>query len=154
MAGLAPKVELPQFGDLKVIIISASWHLDICSALVEGARRGFESSGIEYVPVRRVSGSFELALAAQLAFDEGFDLAVVVGVVIRGDTPHFDYLCQGVTKGVVDVSLSRSKPIGFGVLMCDTLEQAVDRSGMSGSKEDKGYDSAIAALSILAKTNF
>jgi len=150
MAGHAPMMALPQFPKLKAIIISASWHPDVCNALVEGAHRGFSDSGIESVHIRRVAGSFELALASQLAFDEGFDVAVVVGVVLRGETPHFDYVCQGVTKGVVDVSLSRSKPIGFGVLMCENLEQAVDRSGVSGSKEDKGYDSAIAALSILA----
>ena len=68
-----------------------------------------------------------------------------------GDTPHFDYVCQGVTQGVMDVSLSRSKPIGFGVLMCDNLEQATARAGLPGSKEDKGYDSALAALSVINK---
>ena len=97
------------------------------------------------------AGSFELPLAAQLAFDEGFDVAVIVGLVLRGETPHFDYVCQGVTQGVMDVSLSRSKPIGFGVLMCDNLEQATARAGLPGSKEDKGYDSALAALSVINK---
>jgi 6,7-dimethyl-8-ribityllumazine synthase len=69
--------------------------------------------------------------------------------VLRGETPHFDYVCQGVTDGVMQVSLSRSKPIGFGVLMCDQMSQARDRAGLAGSKEDKGYDSALAALSVL-----
>ena len=81
--------------------------------------------------------------------DAGFDVAVVVGLILRGQTPHFDYVCQGVTAGIMQVSLSRSKPIGFGVLMCDTLEQAQERSGLPGSFEDKGFDSAIAALSTL-----
>ena len=79
------------------------------------------------------------------------DVAVIVGLVLRGETPHFDYVCQGVTQGVMDVSLSRSKPIGFGVLMCDNLEQATARAGLPGSKEDKGYDSALAALSVINK---
>jgi 6,7-dimethyl-8-ribityllumazine synthase len=84
-----------------------------------------------------------------LALDKGADLVVVVGLVLRGETPHFDYICRGVTQGVMDVSLSRSKPVGFGVLMCDDLSQAHARAGAEGSKEDKGFDAAIAALSLL-----
>jgi 6,7-dimethyl-8-ribityllumazine synthase len=113
--------------------------------------RGFQAAGISKPTTRTVAGSFELPLAAQLAFDEGFDVAVIVDLVLRGETPHFDYVCQGVTQGVMDVSLSRSKPIGFGVLMCDNLDQATSRAGLPGSKEDKGYDSALAALSVIYK---
>ena len=151
MAGHAPEVKIPQMPHLKAIVITAAWHPDICDALVSGAVRGFKESGIANPVVRTVAGSFELPLAAQLAFDEGFDVAVIVGLVLRGETPHFDYVCQGVTQGVMDVSLSRSKPIGFGVLMCDNLEQATARVGLPGSKEDKGYDSALAALSVVNK---
>jgi 6,7-dimethyl-8-ribityllumazine synthase len=151
MAGHAPEVKIPQMPHLKAIVITAAWHPDICDALVVGAVRGFKESGIASPVVRTVAGSFELPLAAQLAFDEGFDVAVIVGLVLRGETPHFDYVCQGLTQGVMDVSLSRSKPIGFGVLMCDNLEQAIARSGLPGSKEDKGYDSALAALSVVNK---
>jgi 6,7-dimethyl-8-ribityllumazine synthase len=151
MAGHAPEVKIPQMPHLKAIVITAAWHPDICDALVVGAVRGFKESGIASPVVRTVAGSFELPLAAQLAFDEGFDVTVIVGLVLRGETPHFDYVCQGVTQGVMDVSLSRSKPIGFGVLMCDNLEQAIARSGLPGSKEDKGYDSALAALSVVNK---
>ena len=151
MAGHAPEVKIPQMPHLKAIVITAAWHPDICDALVVGAVRGFKESGIASPVVRTVAGSFELPLAAQLAFDEGFDVAVIVGLVLRGETPHFDYVCQGVTQGVMDVSLSRSKPIGFGVLMCDNLEQATARAGLPGSKEDKGYDSALAALSVINK---
>ena len=151
MAGHAPEVKIPQMPHLKAIVITAAWHPDICDALVVGAVRGFKESGIASPVVRTVAGSFELPLAAQLAFDEGFDVAVIVGLVLRGETPHFDYVCQGVTQGVMDVSLSRSKPIGFGVLMCDNLEQATARAGLPGSKEDKGYDSALAALSVVNK---
>jgi 6,7-dimethyl-8-ribityllumazine synthase len=133
------------------VVISAAWHPEICNALVSGAVRGFQAAGITNPNVRTVAGSFELPLAAQLAFDEGFDVVVIVGLVLRGETPHFDYVCQGVTQGVMDVSLSRSKPIGFGVLMCDNLEQATARAGLPGSKEDKGYDSALAALSVINK---
>ena len=149
MAGHAPEVKIPQMPHLKAIVITAAWHPDICDALVAGAVRGFKESGIANPVVRTVAGSFELPLAAQLAFDEGFDVAVIVGLVLRGETPHFDYVCQGVTQGVIDVQLKWSKPIGYGVLMCENLEQAIARSGRPGSKEDKGYDSAIAALTLL-----
>ena len=150
MAGKSPEVRINKSLNLNAIVISASWHPEICQSLVDGAVRGFESSGISNVEIRKVAGSFELPLATQLAFDAGFDIAVVVGLVLRGETPHFDYICQGVTSGVMQVSLSRSKPIGFGVLICDTIEQAKARAGFADSFEDKGFDSAIAALSILS----
>ena len=149
MAGHAPEVKIPQMPHLKAIVITAAWHPDICDALVAGAVRGFKESGIANPVVRTVAGSFELPLAAQLAFDEGFDVAVIVGLVLRGETPHFDYVCQGVTHGVMDVQLKFSKPIGYGVLMCNDLEQAIARSGRPGSKEDKGYDSAVAVIELL-----
>ncbi len=150
MSNAAPTISIPQMPNLKAIIISASWHPEICDALVAGAKRGFAAAGINNPTVKTVAGSFELPLAAQLAFEKGFDIAVVVGLVLRGETPHFDYVCQGVTDGVMQVSLNKSKPIGFGVLMCDQLSQAKDRAGLPGSKEDKGYDSALAALSVLS----
>jgi len=151
MVGQAPQISIPQLPHLRAVVISAAWHPEICDALVFGAVRGFKAAGISNPTVRTVAGSFELPLAAQFAFDEGFDVAVIVGLVLRGETPHFDYVCQGVTQGVMDVSLSRSKPIGFGVLMCDNLDQATARAGLPGSKEDKGYDSALAALSVIYK---
>jgi len=151
MSAKAPEIVIKGFENLRAIVISASWHEEICQSLVSGAVRGLKSAGVSKIELRKVSGSFELPLAAQLAFDEGFDLAVVVGVVIRGETAHFDYVCQGVTDGVMQVSLSRSKPIGFGVLMCETVEQARARAGFADSFEDKGFDSAVAALSVLNK---
>jgi 6,7-dimethyl-8-ribityllumazine synthase len=150
MSNAAPTISIPQMPNLKAIIISASWHPEICDALVDGAKRGFAAAGINNPTVKTVAGSFELPLAAQLAFEQGFDIAVVVGLVLRGETPHFDYVCQGVTDGVMQVSLNKSKPIGFGVLMCDQLSQAKERAGLPGSKEDKGYDSALAALSVIS----
>jgi 6,7-dimethyl-8-ribityllumazine synthase len=150
MSNAAPTISIPQMPNLKAIIISASWHPEICDALVAGAKRGFAAAGITNPTIKTVAGSFELPLAAQLAFEQGFDIAVVVGLVLRGETPHFDYVCKGVTDGVMQVSLNKSKPIGFGVLMCDQLSQAKDRAGLPGSKEDKGYDSALAALSVIS----
>lgn len=149
MAGSAPQILVPQVPDAKVAIISASWHMDICAALIAGAQRACADAGVTAVSERYVPGSFELPLAAQHAFESGVDAVVVLGLVLRGETPHFDYVCQGVTQGVMDVQLKFSKPIGFGVLMCETLEQAHARSGVIGSKEDKGYDAALAALALL-----
>lgn len=149
MSGNAPKVEVPSLAGSIVAIISARWHQEICDALVAGAKRALKVAGIADSETIYVPGSFELPLAAQFALNAGADAAVVLGVVLRGETPHFDYVCQGVTDGVMQVSLRLDKPIGFGVLTVDTVEQAIARSGVVGSKEDKGYDSALAALDLL-----
>jgi 6,7-dimethyl-8-ribityllumazine synthase len=149
MAGHAPEIAVPKFPKAKIAIISSSWHLDICDDLIAGARRALEAAEVKKIKVIYVPGSFEIPLAAQKMFEKGYDAVVAVGLVLKGETPHFDYVCQGVTQGVVDVQLKWSKPVGYGVLMCDNLEQAIARSGRDGSKEDKGYDSAIAALSLM-----
>ena len=149
MAGIAPSINLGDMSKFKVAVISARWHREICDALVEGAQRALSQAKIDIGPVIHVPGSFELPLAAQYALDAGADAAVVLGVVVRGETPHFDYVCQGVTQGIMNVSLARSKPIGFGVLTVDTVTQAIARSGVSGSSEDKGYDATVAALELL-----
>lgn len=149
MAGAAPQVTLETKPNARISIISASWHMDICAQLVAGARRACEAAGVKSITEIYVPGSFELPLAAQRAFEDGIDGVIVVGLVLRGETPHFDYVCQGVTQGIMDVQLKFSRPIGFGVLMCDTLEQALARSGVLGSKEDKGFDAAVAALTFL-----
>jgi 6,7-dimethyl-8-ribityllumazine synthase len=149
MAGHAPEIAVPKFAKAKVAIISSSWHLDICNDLIAGATRAFEAAEVKKIKVIYVPGSFEIPLAAQKMFEKGYDAVVAVGLVLKGETPHFDYVCQGVTQGVMDVQLKWSKPVGYGVLMCDDLEQAIARSGRAGSKEDKGYDSAIAALALM-----
>ena len=149
MSGNAPEIALPQLPQARVAIISSSWHLDICNDLIAGAQKALAAAAITDVSVSYVPGSFELPLAAQLAFEKGFDAVVAVGLVLEGQTPHFDYVCQGVTQGIMDVSLKFSAPIGFGVLMCNTLDQALARSGRPGSSEDKGYDSAVAAIKLL-----
>ena len=114
MLNNAPKIEIGKYPTLSAQVISSSWHPEICQSLIDGAVRGLKSGGIEKIKISYVAGSFELPLTAQLALDKGADLVVVVGLVLRGETPHFDYICQGVTQGVMDVSLSRSKPVGFG----------------------------------------
>jgi 6,7-dimethyl-8-ribityllumazine synthase len=147
MAGSAPEVAVKELPNAKIAIISATWHDDICADLIAGAKRACDAAKAESVVIR-VPGSFELPLAAQLAFEKGFDAAVVLGVVVQGDTPHFDYVCQGVTQGVKDVSLKFSKPIGFGVLTVNSIEQAIARCGRPESFEDKGFDSAVAAIEL------
>jgi len=149
MAGHAPTIGIKQLPGAKVAIISSSWHLDICNDLIAGAKRALTQAQVGTVEVQFVPGSFEIPLAAQYAFEAGFDAVVALGLVLKGETPHFDYVCQGVTQGVIDVSLKHSKPIGYGVLMCNDLDQAIDRCGRATSKEDKGYDSAVAALELL-----
>ena len=149
MSGNAPVITLPQLPNARVAIISSSWHLDICNDLIAGAQRALKAASISKIEVTHVPGSFEIPLAAQLAFEQGVDAVVAVGLVLEGETPHFDYVCQGVTQGVMDVSLKFSAPIGFGVLMCNTLDQAIARSGRPESIEDKGYDSAVAAIKLL-----
>jgi 6,7-dimethyl-8-ribityllumazine synthase len=149
MSGNAPQIALPQLPHARVAIISSSWHLDICNDLIAGASRALKDAGITDTTVIHVPGSFEIPLASQIAFEQGYDAVVAVGLVLKGETPHFDYVCQGVTQGILDVSLKFSRPIGFGVLMCNTLEQAIARSGRSGSIEDKGFDSAVAAIRLL-----
>ena len=149
MAGHAPDISVPQMPNSRFAIISSSWHLDICNDLIAGAQRALIEAKVPEAKVIYVPGSFEIPLAAQKAFEKGYDAVVAVGLVLKGETPHFDYVCQGVTQGVIDVQLKFSKPIGYGVLMCNDLDQAIARSGRPGSKEDKGYDSAIAALKLL-----
>ena len=150
MAGAAPQIGLTQQPQAKVAIISSSWHLDICNDLIDGAKRALAKAGVTQVEVMMVPGSFEIPLAAQFAFEKGFDAVVAVGLVLQGETPHFDYVCSGVTDGVMSVSLKYGKPIGYGVLMCNNLDQAIARCGRKESIEDKGFDSAVAALELLA----
>ncbi len=98
----------------------------------------------------RVPGAFELPVAvAALARSGRFDALVALGLVLRGQTPHFDYVCQGVTAGIVQVSVETGVPVGFGLLTCDTEEQAIARSGLPGAPEDKGHESAQAAVATV-----
>ena len=116
--------------------------------LLDGARRGLADAGVTAVDVVRVPGTFELPVAcASLA--ERYDALVALGVVIRGGTPHFDYVCQAATVGITDVAARTRVPIGFGVLTCDDEAQALDRAGLAGSAEDKGHEAATAAVATV-----
>ena len=142
----APTLELDGRG-LRVTVVAASWHQVVMDGLLAGAHRALGRAGVEDVTVVRVPGSFELAVAAQAAFAGGADAVVALGVIIRGGTPHFEYVCDAVTAGLTRVALDAGKPVGNGVLTCDTEEQARDRAGLPGSAEDKGWEATIAALS-------
>lgn len=142
----APVLELDGTG-LRVAVVSASWHETVMNGLRDGAARGLADAGVSEVTWVRVPGSFELPVAAaRLARLGRFDAIVALGVVIRGGTPHFDYVCQAATAGLTEVSVASGVPIGFGVLTCDDDQQALDRAGLPGSKEDKGHEAASAAV--------
>ncbi len=132
---------------LRVAIVAARWHATVTNGLLEGARRALADSQVTDVTEIRVPGAFELPVAAARLAASGFDAIVALGVVIRGGTPHFDYVCSAATNGLTEVALRSGVPIGFGVLTCDDDEQALDRAGLPGSKEDKGYEATVAALS-------
>jgi len=114
--------------------------------LIAGARRGLAETGVEDVRLVRVPGSFELPVVALAAARSGADAVVALGVVVRGGTPHFDYVCQAATQGLTEVALRTGVPVGFGVLTCDDDSQAFDRAGFEDSREDKGYEAAQAAV--------
>jgi len=147
MAGSgAPTIEIPQAGGLRVAIVAAQWHTQVMDGLVAGAQRAVKDSGVTDSVVIRVPGSFELPVAALRAAQSGYDAVVALGVVIRGDTPHFEYVCQAATAGLSQVAVTTGIPIGFGLLTCDNDPQALDRAGLPDSREDKGYEAAQAAL--------
>ncbi len=132
---------------LRVAVVAASWHEVVMDGLLAGARRGLRDAALKDVFAVRVPGTFELPVAAaRLAADPQIDAIVALGVVIRGGTPHFDYVCQAATTGLTEVSLRTGIPIGFGVLTCDNEQQALDRAGLPGSPEDKGHEAATAAV--------
>ncbi|NDG24601.1 MAG: 6,7-dimethyl-8-ribityllumazine synthase [Actinobacteria bacterium] len=148
MTGSSPKIKVLDGSSLNASIVTSSWHSDVCEALITGAKRALTQAGCKKVLVHKVSGSFEIPLASQKLLDAGSDLVVAVGLILKGDTPHFDYVCQGVTSGIMQVSLTRNKPIGFGILMCESLNQAYERSGLSEGEENKGFEAAVAALNL------
>jgi len=130
---------------LNVVIIAGTWHEAITNGLIAGAERVLNAAQATHRLVR-VPGSFELAVAAQAAFAGGADAVVALGVIIRGGTPHFEYVSAATTDGLTRVSLDAGKPVGFGVLTLDDEQQGLDRAGIEGSKEDKGAEAADAAL--------
>jgi 6,7-dimethyl-8-ribityllumazine synthase len=146
----APELTVTDCSDLRVAVVAAQWHQTVMTGLVDGAMRALEELGVPGPTLVRVPGSFELPVAARAMAGRGFDAVVALGVVIRGGTPHFDYVCQGVTQGLTQVGVETGIPIGFGVLTCDTEEQALDRAGLPGSTEDKGHEAVSAAVATAA----
>lgn len=141
----APELAVDGRG-LDVVVVAASWHEAVMDGLINGAGRALDEAGVDRAPVVRVPGSFELPVAAARAAEGGADAVVALGVVIRGGTPHFEYVCQAATWGLTQVAVRTGVPVGFGVLTCDDEEQALDRAGLAGSHEDKGYEAAQAAV--------
>ena len=130
---------------LNVVIVAGTWHEEITDGLIAGSTRTLEASGASYSLVR-VPGSFELPVVSKAALDAGADAVVALGVIIRGGTPHFEYVSSAATDGLTRVALDTGKPVGFGVLTLDDEAQGIDRAGLPGSKEDKGAEAAHAAL--------
>jgi len=141
----APKLQIDASG-LQVAVIVTSWHTEITDGLLAGAERALVAAGNTDYEIWRVPGAFELPLAAQRAAAAGADAIVALGVVIQGDTPHFDYVCASATDGLTRVQLDTGVPIGFGLLTVNTEKQALDRAGLEGSKEDKGAEAVEAAV--------
>ncbi len=143
----APKIQIDASG-LAVTVIVTTWHTQITDALLAGAERALKAAGNDIYSVVRVPGAFELPLAAQWAAQEGADAIIALGVVIRGGTPHFEYVCDSATQGLTRVQLDHDVPVGFGLLTVDTEQQALDRAGLADSTEDKGAEAVEAAIAM------
>jgi 6,7-dimethyl-8-ribityllumazine synthase len=130
---------------LKVTIVAGQWHEEISNGLLAGAHRSLEAAGVTITEIR-VPGSFELPVVSKAALEAGADAVVALGVIIRGGTPHFEYVSAAATDGLTRVALDTGKPVGFGVLTLDDEQQGLDRAGLPGSKEDKGAEAAEAAV--------
>lgn len=131
---------------LKLAVVASTWHTTICDALLDGALKVAADAGVTDPTVVRVLGAIEIPVVAQ-ALAATHDAVVALGVVIRGETPHFDYVCDAVTQGLTRVSLDASTPVANGVLTVNTEQQALTRAGLPDSDEDKGAQAAAAALS-------
>ncbi|MEY4060993.1 MAG: hypothetical protein RIQ31_655 [Actinomycetota bacterium] len=141
----APKLTIDASG-LQIAIVVTSWHDQITGGLLAGAERALKAAGNDTYEIWRVPGAFELPLGAQKAIDAGADAVIALGVVIQGETPHFDYVCSAATDGLNRVQLDSGVPVGFGLLTVENEQQALDRAGLEGSKEDKGAEAVEAAV--------
>lgn len=130
-----------------VTIVASSWHTEVMDGLIAGAQRALEDAGVTDVELVRAPGSFELPVLAQAYARAGRDVVIALGVIIRGGTPHFEYVSAAATDGLSRVALDTGVPIGFGLLTCDDDAQALDRAGLPDSHEDKGREAVEAALS-------
>lgn len=148
----APELKVNGSG-LRIFIVASSWHDQIMDGLVAGAERELRAAGATDINLWRVPGAFELPLGAALAIEEGADVVIALGVVIRGETPHFEYVCDAATSGLVKVQLDHKVPIGFGLLTVNSEAEAIARAGLAGSKEDKGAEAVQAALTMASLGN-
>lgn len=152
MSGAGSPVDTPvDCHDLRVAVVAARWHEQVMDGLLAGALRALGDYQVEQPGLVRVPGSFELPVVTAALADRGYEAIVALGVVIRGGTPHFDYVCSAATDGLSRIAVDKQVAIGFGLLTCDTEEQALARAGIEGSSEDKGYEATAAAL-ITART--
>jgi 6,7-dimethyl-8-ribityllumazine synthase len=126
-------------------IVATRWHAELVDHMVERAKAAATACGVTDIAVTRVAGSVELSVVAQ-ALARRFDAVVALGLVMRGETAHFDYVCRSVTDGLTRVALDESTPVAHGVLTVDTIDQALDRAGLPDSTEDKGWEAVVAAL--------
>lgn len=148
----SPGEKVTGFTGTRVVIVASSWHDLIMDGLIAGAERVIKASGVT-PEIHRVPGSFELPIAARAAAMSGADAVVALGVIIRGGTPHFEFVSSAATDGILRVSLDTGVPVGFGVLTCDDEKQALDRAGLPKSSEDKGAEAAAAALNTWVVLN-
>jgi 6,7-dimethyl-8-ribityllumazine synthase len=140
-----PELPTVDGADLTLAIVGTRWHAELSDSLVDRATAAAKACGVTDVLEVRVTGAIELpVIAAELA--KRYDAVVCLGVVVRGGTPHFSYVCDAVTAGLTRVALDTDTPVGNGVLTCNTVEEARDRSGLPDSSEDKGWEAAVAAL--------
>jgi 6,7-dimethyl-8-ribityllumazine synthase len=140
-----PRLPVVDAANLAFAIAGTRWHPEITDPLVERATAAAKESGVEDMVVVRVAGAVELPVIAQ-ELARHYDAVVCLGAVIRGGTPHFEYVCDAVTAGLTRVALDARTPIGNGVLTCNSLQEALDRCGLPDSSEDKGWEAAVAAL--------
>ena len=144
----APAIDLAGVSDLRVAVVASSWHEVVMDGLVASAVATLDGLAVDHQLIR-VPGAFELPIVARAAAVAGFDAVVALGVVIRGGTPHFDYVCQAATDGLARVAADTGVPVGFGLLTCDDEDQAIARAGLPGSTEDKGREAVEAALATV-----
>ena len=136
----------------KIAILTARWNWEITGKLMEGAESFLESCGDIEIVKNFVPGAFELTIGTQkLVQKSDIDAVISIGCLVKGDTPHFDYICQAVSQGLTNVCIKYDKPIIFGVLTTNTMQQAVDRAG--GVLGNKGAEAAATALQVLNEFN-
>ncbi|MEQ8624583.1 MAG: 6,7-dimethyl-8-ribityllumazine synthase [Vicingaceae bacterium] len=142
---------LPSASDMKIAIVVSEWNDKITNGLLDGARNTLLKEGIkaDNLSIHFVPGSYELPLGAQFLLEKAtIDAVICLGCVIQGETKHFDFVCQGISQGIKDVSLKYNKPVIFGVLTDNTLQQSIDRSG--GKLGNKGVEAAVSAIKMVA----